>query len=197
MNGKALALLTTFSLGLHGALAAEVNKPTQPAASIGAKLSEIGRSTDGEATYVAHGYAEAALKAADVTKASTSPPDAQRASGTATVETTGSIANAVGQFSLRLRDLCLTAAEAQVIPLAAKNDAAPRGDTANAAFFVTGVNVELVSQQAESCTFLVKVTYGIHLPADHRLDQIAYTMFLKGKKRAPDAEPAILSRMPL
>jgi hypothetical protein len=197
MNGKALALLTTCSLCLHGAVAAEVNKPAQPAASIGAKLIEVGRSAEGEATYLAQGYAEATLKAADTTKADTSPPGAGRGAGTATVETTGSIANAVGEFSLRLRDLCLTAADAQVIPLAAKADAAPRGDAANAAFFVTGVNVDLVSQQAETCTFSVKVTYGIRLPADHRLDQVAYTVFLKGKKRSPDAEPAILPRVPL
>lgn len=145
----------------------------QMGAAIGATLFEMGRTSDGGAAYVAHGYAEAKLK---------QPVAGDRVSDWS------------GEISFRVKELCIKKAQAHVSPLGMIAGAASGAEDN---FYVTGVKVETTDAQSETCTFVVNVTYGIKLPPQAKVTQVGYAVYLTGTKRTPESEPSILPRMPL
>lgn len=181
MRNIGLVFLAVLGTVATAAAQTEVPKKAQPespgvlGASLGANLLELGQTRDGDAIYIAHGYAAAEIK--DTKSADPS--------------------NANGEFSFRLKELCLRDAQAQLNPLGLIPAEMSGGGEASPPYYLIGVKVELEETQKETCTFVVKVSYGLRLPPKSRLTQIGYTVFLTGAKRTPESKPAVLPRTPL
>ncbi len=126
-----------------------------PGTSIGPSLVEIGRSVDGVVTYVAHGYA-----AANATSV-------------------GLAATANGDLRFRAGGLCLDTAEGGITP------AGVTGNTTAWSYYVNAVGVTLAEDEPKGgCKYTVRVTYALSLTGAVTINQMEYTVFLKGRTAA-------------
>ena len=172
---SALALIGMAASGIAQTAipkGAQSESAGQMGAAVGATLFEIGQTSEGDTTYVAHGYAEAKLK--------------QPIAG-------DQISDWSGEVSFRMKELCIKKAHAQVSPLGLAGAASGPEDK----FYVTGVKVETTNAQSETCTFVINVNYGVKLPPQVKMTQVGYAVYLTGSKRTRESEPSILPRMPL
>lgn len=143
----------------------------QLGAAVGATLFEIGQTSEGDTTYVAHGYADAKLKQ----------------------PTTGDqVSDSSGEFAFRVKELCIKRVQAQISPVGLVGTS----DTTDT-FHITGVKVDTTDAQGSTCTFVVNVTYGVKLPPKAKITQIGYAVYITGSKRTPQSVPAVLPRTPL
>jgi len=114
-------------------------------------IAEIGQSADGAVTYLATGYAPSSAGAASL-------------GGTA-----------YGEFNIRFGGFCLDSALATLTP---------SGVSANStawSYDVTAVSVALVEDAPKgSCKYTVRVNYAVSLTGAVTLNQVQYTLFLKG-----------------
>jgi hypothetical protein len=153
----------------------------QMSADLGASLFEVGTTREGGSTYIAHGYAAPQTKTPDASDPSKVPG-----------------ATLVGEFTVRVGNLCVSSAAAQVVPLGWMGSGEPSATSGSDGLaYITGVKVDAEERPKGTCTYVLHVTYGAKLPASAKLTQIAYTMFLTGITQTPDSKPTVLPPTPL
>jgi len=170
---------------LAGAISAYSQSPAQQqaegsgklGADLGATLFQAGELRDGTSTYIALGYATVQSEGVDRRDPSKTPG-----------------ATMMGDFSLRIGNFCASEVTAQVVPVGLY--ASNASEKAENSIFITGVKVTTDDAGKDKCNSPIHVSYSAKLPDDAKLTQIAYTVFLKGKK-TPDGEPTVLPLMPL
>src|ERR1051325_11017970 len=114
-------------------------------------IIEIGQARDGTLTYLAHGYAAAAV-------------------------TIRSLADQVGgDFSFRVGGYCLDTAEAGLVPTGIS------GNTTAWSYNFTAIAVALVEDAPKgSCNYTVRLSYTLSLTGAVSINQMEYTVYLRG-----------------
>ncbi len=144
--------------------------PGKLTADLGGDILQTSADADGNGAFIVHGYAAYEPKSAT----SSDPSKVSGASG-------------AGEFLVRLGNLCVSEASAQVVPIGVSG--APAAD-----IIVTGVKAE---PSKENCGSLVNVSYGLRLPANVKPSQIAYTVFISGKVTPKEAKPKVMPKTPM
>lgn len=157
MTPRRALLIVPAVLALALAMTGVARAAGPSGAVIGPTLAEIGQNCDGSLTYIAHGYAAASASATSL----------------------GGLAT--GDFSFRVGGYCLDSAQVALIP------AGISGNTTVWSYYLNAASVALVADAAPaSCTYTVRVSYGLSLTGAVTISQMEYTVYLRGHA-APDA----------
>jgi hypothetical protein len=118
---------------------------------MGPVIVEVGQGRDGGLTYVAHGYAGAAV-------------------------TIPSLAGLVGgDVSFRVGGYCLDSAQASLVPTGVS------GNTTAWSYNLTAVAATLVEDAPKgSCNYTVRLSYTLSLTGAVSINQMEYTVYLRG-----------------
>jgi hypothetical protein len=139
---------------LNGAGAASPPRPPAPA-PITPTLIEIGQGRDGLVTYVARGYAPASAGVASI-------------GGTAS-----------GDFSFRVGGSCVESSDVSLVP------AGVSANTTAWSYALNGASVALVEDAPQgSCKYTARVTYTLSVTGAVTINQMEYTVYLKGRPAA-------------